>query len=72
MEPRRAEIGPRPELGGGAVTLSLTDLQRLAGSTGFRAETLEKVLILLDLLDAIRAQPRPSSPFEKARSNTKV
>ena len=39
------------------MTLSLTDLQRLAGSTGFRAETLEKVLILLDLLDAIRAQP---------------
>jgi len=31
------------------VTLSLTDLQRLAGSTGFRDETLEKVLILLDL-----------------------
>ncbi|HYN43002.1 MAG TPA: hypothetical protein VE129_14595 [Thermoanaerobaculia bacterium] len=39
------------------MTLSLTDLQRLAGSTGFRAETLEKVLILLDLLDAIRAHP---------------
>lgn len=39
------------------MTLSLADLQRLAGATGFRAETLEKVLILLDLLDAIRAHP---------------
>lgn len=39
------------------MTLSLADLQRLAGATGFRAETLEKVLFLLDLLDAIRAHP---------------
>ena len=39
------------------MTLSLTDLQRLAGTAGFRAETLEKVLLLLDLLDAIRAHP---------------
>ncbi len=39
------------------MTLSLTDLQRLAGTTGFRADTLEKVLLLLDLLDAIRAHP---------------
>ena len=39
------------------MTLSLTDIQRLAGTAGFRAETLEKVLLLLDLLDAIRAHP---------------
>ncbi len=39
------------------MTLSLSDLQRLAGTTGFRAETLERVLLLLDLLDAIRAHP---------------
>lgn len=39
------------------MTLSLSDLQRLAGTTGFRAETLEKVMLLLDLLDAIRAHP---------------
>ena len=39
------------------MTLSLTDLQRLAGTMGFRADTLEKVLLLLDLLDAIRAHP---------------
>lgn len=38
------------------MTLSLIDLQRLAGATGFRAETLEKVLLLLGLLDAIREQ----------------
>jgi len=39
------------------MTLSLADLQRLAGTTGFRADTLEKVLLLLGLLDAIRAHP---------------
>ena len=39
------------------MTLSLTDIQRLAGTAGFRAETLERVLLLLDLLDAIRAHP---------------
>ena len=39
------------------MTLALADLQRLAGTTGFRADTLEKVLLLLDLLDAIRAHP---------------
>lgn len=39
------------------MTMSLADLQRLAGATGFRAETLEKVLLLLGLLDAIRAHP---------------
>jgi predicted nucleotidyltransferase component of viral defense system len=39
------------------MTMSLASLQRLAGTTGFRAETLEKVLLLLDLLDAIRAHP---------------
>ncbi|MEO8056136.1 MAG: nucleotidyl transferase AbiEii/AbiGii toxin family protein [Acidobacteriota bacterium] len=39
------------------MTLSLTDLQRLSGTTGFRADTLEKVLLLLGLLDAIRAHP---------------
>lgn len=39
------------------MTLSLSDLQRLAGETGFRSETLEKVLLLLDLLDAIGGHP---------------
>lgn len=39
------------------MTRALADLQRIAGATGFRAETLEKVLLLLDLLDAIRAHP---------------
>ncbi|MBK9373966.1 MAG: nucleotidyl transferase AbiEii/AbiGii toxin family protein [Holophagales bacterium] len=37
--------------------MSLADLQRLAGAMGFRAETIEKVLLLLGLLDAIRAHP---------------
>lgn len=39
------------------MTLSLAYLQGLAGRTGFRADALEKVLLLLDLLDAIRAHP---------------
>lgn len=42
------------------MTLSLTELQRLAGTTRFRADTLEKVLLLLDLLDA-RAHPYSGS-----------
>ena len=39
------------------MTPSFAGLQRLAGATGFRAETLEKALLLLGLLDAIRAHP---------------
>lgn len=39
------------------MTLSLQDLQRYAGATGFRADTLEKVVLLLDLLAAIRVHP---------------
>lgn len=39
------------------MTRTRADLQRLSGATGFRAETLEKVLLLLGLLDAIRAHP---------------
>jgi predicted nucleotidyltransferase component of viral defense system len=37
--------------------LSEADLQREAAATGFRAEALEKVLRLLDLLDGLRAHP---------------
>ena len=37
LEPRRAGGRPSPPLGGSALTLPLTDLQRLAATAGFRA-----------------------------------
>jgi predicted nucleotidyltransferase component of viral defense system len=42
--------------------LGAADLQREAEATGFRAEALEKVLWLLDLLEGFR-----SHPFLKSR-----
>ena len=36
---------------------SVQTLQRLAGETGYRPDTLEKVLRLLDLLDEIAGDP---------------
>ena len=39
------------------MRLSRGDLDRVAAETGFQAEPLEKVLHLLDLLDAIRSHP---------------
>jgi predicted nucleotidyltransferase component of viral defense system len=39
------------------VRLALEDLQREAAATGFQAETLEKAIRLLSLLDAMRSHP---------------
>lgn len=44
------------------MTLERQDLEREAAATGFRADTLEKVLWLLSLLDAL-----PSHPFLESR-----
>ena len=44
-------------VGGGRVRLALDDLQREAAATGFPAETIEKALRLLSLLDALRSHP---------------
>ena len=40
-------------LGGGAVIFSLEEVLPIAASTGFRAEMIEKVLHLLNLLDQL-------------------
>src|SRR5207244_1665709 len=42
VEPGRAEARALARVGGGALNLSLQDLQREAAATGFPAETLEK------------------------------
>lgn len=39
------------------MTRSISDLRQLETATGFRADTIERVLLLLDLLGAIRAHP---------------
>jgi hypothetical protein len=39
------------------VTLTRQDLEREAAATGFAADTLEKVIRLLSLLDALRSHP---------------
>jgi uncharacterized protein Smg (DUF494 family) len=39
------------------VRLSLDDLQREAAAAGFRTEPLEKVLRLLETLEALRSHP---------------
>lgn len=39
------------------MTLSRSDLERAAASTGFQAEPLEKVFRLLDLLQSLRSHP---------------
>jgi len=39
------------------MTLSRSDLERAAASTGFQTEALEKVLRLLDLLQSLRSHP---------------
>ncbi len=42
--------------------LTRTDLIREAGATGFQEEPLEKVIRLLELLDALRSHPTGESP----------
>ena len=39
------------------MRLTLNELAREAAATGFQAEPLEKVIILLELLEAIRSHP---------------
>ncbi len=39
------------------MRLTASDLAREAGATGFQAEPLEKVILLLELLEAIRSHP---------------
>ncbi len=39
------------------MTLSQADLRRAAAATGFQAEPLEKVIRLMDLLEALRSHP---------------
>jgi len=39
------------------VTLARRDLEREAAATGFGADTLEKVIRLLSLLNALRSHP---------------
>lgn len=39
------------------MILTRQDLEREAAATGFAAETLEKVIRLLGLLDALRSHP---------------
>ena len=46
-----------PSLGGGGVTLLRSDLDREAASTGFQPEPLEKVLLLIELLQSLRSHP---------------
>jgi predicted nucleotidyltransferase component of viral defense system len=44
-------------MGGGRVNLSLKDLQAEAAATGFPVETLDKVIRLINLLNAFRSHP---------------
>lgn len=44
-------------MGGGRVNLSLQDLQAEAASTGFPLETLDKVIRLINLLNAFQSHP---------------
>ena len=44
-------------MGRGGMRLTATDLAREAGATGFQTEPLEKVILLLELLEAIRSHP---------------
>lgn len=44
-------------MGGSGVRLTSSDLAREAAATGFQTEPLEKVILLLELLEAIRSHP---------------
>ena len=44
-------------MGGGRVNLSLQDLQAEAASTGFPLETKDKVIRLINLLNAFQSHP---------------
>jgi hypothetical protein len=44
-------------MGGGWVNLSLQELQAEAAATGFSLETLDKVIRLIELLNAFRSHP---------------
>jgi hypothetical protein len=44
-------------MGGSAVRLTATELAREAAATGFQTEPLEKVILLLELLEAVRSHP---------------
>ena len=57
MEPRGSEIRHRPSVGGTVMRLSRERLDREAKATGFRVEILEKVALLLDLLDGFDRHP---------------
>jgi hypothetical protein len=57
MEPDGAGINPGTILAGGRVKVSKEKLYSEAQATGFRPETLEKVIQLLNLLEAFQGHP---------------
>jgi len=57
VEPDRARGHLGSELGGAALNLSRERLQREAIATGFRSESLEKVIRLIGLLNGIFRDP---------------
>ena len=57
VEPGGAAGGARALLAGGGVKISSERLRREAEATGFRPEVLEKVIHLLNLLEALRSHP---------------
>src|SRR3970040_2338540 len=54
LEPLRC---PRTNVGGSVMRLTANELAREAAATGFQTEPLEKVILLLELLEAIRSHP---------------
>ncbi|MDZ7581223.1 MAG: nucleotidyl transferase AbiEii/AbiGii toxin family protein [Deltaproteobacteria bacterium] len=57
MEPDDPGRNPEQILGGSAVKFSSSEILPAAESTGFRAEMVEKVLHLLNLLNALNSHP---------------
>jgi predicted nucleotidyltransferase component of viral defense system len=57
MEPDDTGRNPEQILGGSAVKFSSSEILPVAVSTGFRAEMVEKVLHLLNLLNALNSHP---------------
>ena len=53
------------------MRLTANELAREAAATGFQAEPLEKVIILLELLEAIRSHP-DGSPDDAVLADGRV